>query len=91
MVRRLLASMRLPYSLQEPMGWHYSYQLAAVWVAVMCVMLGASIGGRPSSAHSVTPLTTLLSLSDPVTKAESDRYRQGENVHETERVGGISF
>lgn len=47
--------------------------------------------GRPSSAHAVTPLTTLLSLSDPVTKAESDRYREGEITQETERVGGISF
>lgn len=72
-VQWLLASMWLPDSLLEP-----------VWVALFrptggC--LGSCDGchawglhtGRPSSAHGVTILTTLLSLSDPVTEAQSDR------------------
>lgn len=50
-----------------------------------CRAVGLHTGG-PSSAHSVTPLTTLLSLSDPVTKAESDRYRRGgESARKRER------
>lgn len=78
-VQWLLASMWFLDSLLEPM-----------WVALFgptggC--LGSCDGchagglhtGRPSSAHSVTPLTTLLSLSDPVTKTGSDRYRQERN------------
>lgn len=39
--------------------------------------------GRPSSAHSVTPLAALLSLSDPVTEAQSDRSRRRETTQET--------
>lgn len=76
----LLTSMWLLDSLLEP-----------VWVALFgptgsclrscdgCRAAGLHTG-RPSSAHSVTPLTTLLSLSDPVTKAENDRYRERETV-----------
>lgn len=39
--------------------------------------------GRPSSAHSVTPLAALLSLSDLVTEAQSDRSRRRETTQET--------
>lgn len=43
-------------------GWQYLDQLVAVWVAVMGVTPRVGLHmGRPSSAHSVTPLTTLLS------------------------------
>lgn len=75
--------------------WFPDFPLEPVWVAVFeptggclgncdgCHAWGSHME-RPSSARSVTPLYTLLSLSDPVSELQSDRFRKRETIQETE-------
>lgn len=71
-------------------GWHYSDQLLAVWVALMGVVLGASIQGDPHLL-TVSQSSPLCSLSIwPCHRGTGWQIGMGRRQRRG-RVGGISF